>query len=330
MSTWYAIQSGNWDANDGGGNSTQWNSAPDGSGAPAAYGSQPSAGDTCDLNGQTVNVDSSVSFGGGTICVVDGSGGGGLLQFNATGYNLADDWECYCNVAANAEEGNIYVGGTLGVNYVNSTCGALSITSLCSLGLYWEGVGGGGGNLILTAPVSIDAGASLLTCDNGGHVGSVTCYSAVYVAIYGTFGLSTGTTSVNLNLQVAPGGEVEMVNYTTVGPIITALPPSLPPVGDVASGVNRGDGVMGTRIDCPATEATTAATYGDPSSPITGSLDMNQYALIVSLVSASQVLVGVPVYPGGPVGTFGGLTAAQITQLLSTVDDAAVMALVRS
>jgi hypothetical protein len=41
------------------------------------------------------------------------------------------------------------------------------------------------------------------------------------------------------------------------------------------------------------------------------------------------VLVGVATYPGGPAGTFGGLTAAQITQLLTTMDDAAVLALVR-
>jgi hypothetical protein len=70
----------------------------------------------------------------------------------------------------------------------------------------------------------------------------------------------------------------------------------------------------------------TTASYGDPSDPITGTLEMSLYVLKSNVVSASQVLVGVATYPGGPAGTFGGLTAAQITQLLTTMDDAAAMA----
>jgi len=47
---------------------------------------------------------------------------------------------------------------------------------------------------------------------------------------------------------------------------------SLPPANEVLSGVDRGDGVLGTRADCPASEALTTASYGDLASPTTGTV----------------------------------------------------------
>ena len=317
MSTWYAIQSGNWDDNDGAGNSTQWNSAPDGSGASAAYGSQPAAYDTCDLNGNTVHVDSSCNVGG-VIIVVDGTGGRGLLLWDAAFTdNTSNDWICYCNVAVGAA-----VSFQIELHAVDDAgaCGSLNVQSGASFTVpasfnvspngdgYWPPIAVSG------TLSNVSTLSSLVTVNDGGT-------------------LNVGDYSECLNLKLSPGGVVNCASVrggatatvTGQGPSI-----SLPPVGDVLSGVDRGDGQLGTRADCPTAKATTAATYGDPASPITGALDMSTYVLKTDVVVASQVLVGVPVYPGGPAGTFGGLSTAQITQLLSTVDDAAVMALVRS
>ena len=144
-----------------------------------------------------------------------------------------------------------------------------------------------------TYPTSATTAAAQLATD----VAAVTAAEA---------GITTATTILGVT------GTLDLANYV----LITALPP----VGDVLSGVDRGDGQYGTRTDCTAADATTAASYGDPGNPITGTLDLANYVLKSSVVSASQVLVGVATYPGGPDGTFGGLTAVQITQLISTID----------
>jgi hypothetical protein len=301
MSTWYAIEnSGNFDDGD------EWNSAPDGSGS---YGT-PQQDDTCDINGQTVHIDGSVNVGG-YLMFVDGSGGSGLLLFDNELYN-SDTYDCYCNVAIAA---GVIVSMLIHAVDDAGACGSFTVrgTGSYTNPYQFNLVANGDG---ISPPATIAGVATM----NGATLGNSV------VVITGTINLSQ---TVYGMLQIAGGGTVSL----TSGPgptLIRSASPALPAVGDVLNGVNRGDGQLGTRFDCPASEATTEATYGDPSSPITGSLDMSQYALIATLVSASQVLVGVPVYPGGPAGTFGGLTAAQITQLLSTVDDAAVMALVRS
>jgi hypothetical protein len=301
VSTWYAVQpDGHWLDNDGSGNSTEWNSAADGSGTPAAYGSQPTAYDTCDVNGNTVHVDTGVSFGG-EIYIVDGTSGAGLLLFDVPFAGATGDlWFCSCNVV---------VGGSASVSF--------------AFYLYAVYDAGECGSLTVLSGATLTLSSLSIVIPNGDGVSAV-------VTVAGT--LNLGTYGLGPRVKLSPGGVITYTPGTSGTATITGDGPpiSFPPVGEVLSGVNRGDGQLGTRTDCPPEKATIDATYGDPSSPITGSLDMSQYALIASLVSASQVLVGVPVYPGGPAGTFGGLSTAQITQLLSTVDDAAVMALVRS
>jgi hypothetical protein len=106
-------------------------------------------------------------------------------------------------------------------------------------------------------------------------------------------------------------------------------------VGNVVSGVTFGDsdsltGTYPTSTTTAAAQlatdvaAVTAAKAGITTATtilgVAGTLDMGLYVLKSSVVSAAQVLVGAATYPGGPAGTFGGLTAAQITQLFTTLD----------
>jgi hypothetical protein len=46
---------------------------------------------------------------------------------------------------------------------------------------------------------------------------------------------------------------------------------ALPAVGNVANGVDRGDGVTGTRVDCPVAKALdSSGNYGNPATPLVG------------------------------------------------------------
>jgi hypothetical protein len=105
---------------------------------------------------------------------------------------------------------------------------------------------------------------------------------------------------------------------------------NLPPAGKVASGIDRGDGVLGTRTDASIGYVLASATpYGDPSSTFSGlatlpslsnvtvqngnfgingngsigSLDISTYTLISGVISASYVLTGHTNYPSGANGT---------------------------
>jgi hypothetical protein len=50
---------------------------------------------------------------------------------------------------------------------------------------------------------------------------------------------------------------------------------SFPDAGDVAEGVDRGDGTLGTRIDAAETDVRSGVVYGDPTDPLTGELELS-------------------------------------------------------
>jgi hypothetical protein len=64
-------------------------------------------------------------------------------------------------------------------------------------------------------------------------------------------------------------------------------------------------GVTGTRTDCPAAKALTTASYGDPASPITGSVD-------VSNATAGNIKSGVTI--AGVAGSYNPMAAAVFPQ----------------
>jgi hypothetical protein len=295
VSTWYAVQpDGHWLDNDGSGNSTEWNSAADGSGTPAAYGSQPTAYDTCDVNGNTVHVDTGVSFGG-EIYIVDGTSGAGLLLFDVPFAGATGDlWFCSCNVV---------VGGSASVSF--------------AFYLYAADDAGECGSLTVLSGATLTLSSLSIVIPNGDGVSAV-------VTVAGT--LNLGTYGLGPRVKLSPGGVITYTPGTSGTATITGEGPSIsfPPVGEVLSGVNRGDGQLGTRTDCPASDALAGTNYGDPGSPITGTLDLSAYVLISSVVSAAYVATGHDNYTGGSAGSYPTTATTQAAQL--TTDTAAVTA----
>ena len=331
MATWYAIPNNgwpHWDDNDGNGNSTLWNSAPDGSGSWATPA--PGSGDTCDLNGHTVNVDSGVSVGG-SLLVVDGSGGGGWLQFDSP-LTSTDQWNCYCNLAF-LGSGNPTVLMSLVMNYVNSSCGQLNIDTGASLQI---GTASASGTFDANVPINIGAQTQLIL--QQGTYPATCVFSSFPVAVAGKLCVpATALASINFGPIWFPG-PFEIVALDASGnPLHMTGTFTLPPVGKIASGTNRGDGELGTRTDCPAALAVTGQSFGDPDSPIlgtypttaatqaadaaavaaaaagittattilgvAGTLDMSAYTLISGVVGPTYVLSGHDNYSGGSTGS---------------------------
>ena len=281
--TWYAqLAAQNWTA------VHQWNTAAGGS---ASYGT-PAPGDTCDLNGKTVNVDFITSLGG-TINVQD-TPGTGLLNFN-TDITNTDTWVCSCNIQV--------IGGATG-----GATGYVTLTNLSLLGnsLYEsEGttqnvnIGLVDGSLCptltilgtLTFPTDFFLSLSLY----------ITVYSDAALDLTATTFSGTGryatltvwnafSARANANYteygcmpQLEPSGYAEYLTglgaYT-----VSASPVYFADPSEVALGIDRGDGTPGTRTDCPADEALTTAIYGSPYAYFTGT---------VSLPEETEVVAGV-------------------------------------
>jgi hypothetical protein len=142
-----------------------------------------------------------------------------------------------------------------------------------------------------------------------GVTGTLTLPASSNVVTGVTYGIggngSTGTyptTAASQAAQLAAdtavvsAAKANVVNTATILGVTGTL--ALPAVGNVLSGIVYGvggNGSTGTRIDCPAADATTAASYGDPTSLITGTLDMTLYVLKSSLPFTSQACTRVDV-----------------------------------
>ncbi len=281
--TWYAqLAAQNWTA------VHQWNTAADGS---ASYGT-PAPGDTCDLNGKTVNVDFITSLGG-TINVQD-TPGTGLLNFN-TDITNTDTWVCSCNIQV--------IGGA-----TDGATGYVTLTNLSLLGnSLYESEG-------TTQNVNIGLVDGSL-CPTLTILGTLTFPTdfflslSLYITVYSDAALDlTATTfsgtgrNATLTVWNAFSARVD-ANYTEYGCMpqlepsgyatyltgsgaytVSASPVYFADPSEVALGIDRGDGTPGTRTDCPADEALTTAIYGSPYAYFTGT---------VSLPEETEVVAGV-------------------------------------
>ena len=357
MTTCYAqINNADWST------THQWNTAANGSGSWHT----PAAGDTCDLNGKTVGVDSSFNTPlGGTITVVD-TPGTGLLLFNVDITNT-DTWICSCNVQVTGDGSNGYLLTLtdLTVNAVsNSLChltigdSALDTTYLVILGHF-----GLGGTIFHTLYVHIGLNAGL----DLAIIGSPTISGdgdSTTMTIAGALAAPANDNWASLSLvpQLQPFGNLIFVLPDASGFLIGATVVDFPPPGDVALGVNRGDGITGTRTDCLAADAVTGTSYGAGGTSIsgsypttatsqaaqlvtdtaavtagkagmttattilgvTGTLDMSTYVLKTNVVSAAYVVTGDNNYVGGSAGTYPTSATTAAAQLAA--DEAAVTA----
>ncbi len=281
--TWYAqLAAQNWTA------VHQWNTAADGS---ASYGT-PAPGDTCDLNGKTVNVDFITSLGG-TINVQD-TPGTGLLNFN-TDITNTDTWVCSCNIQV--------IGGA-----TDGATGYVTLTNLSLLGnSLYESEG-------TTQNVNIGLVDGSL-CPTLTILGTLTFPTdfflslSLYITVYSDAALDLTATTFsgtgrNATLTVWNAFSARAnANYTEYGCMpqlepsayaeyltgsgaytVSASPVYFADPSEVTLGIDRGDGTPGTRTDCPADEALTTAIYGSPYAYFTGT---------VSLPEETEVVAGV-------------------------------------
>jgi hypothetical protein len=235
-----------------------------------------------------------------------------------------------------------------GVGYVSTAAGNWGVGGNGSTGTRTdcpaadalEGTSYGAGGTSISGTLTLPSQGNVLSATGAygpggtGYTPSLTLPGVGYVSTAaGNWGVngsgSTGT--LNMSLYV----------------LISALPA----VGNVASGVNRGDGNTGTRTDCPAADALTGTSYGAGGTSISGTLAAGVYpaaayvhadagsygptghnytpaltaladwTAITSVVSPEYVLIGIPCYTGGPNGTAGiqnSLTQSQVTSLLAS------------
>jgi hypothetical protein len=132
------------------------------------------------------------------------------------------------------------------------------------------GIGGNGstGTLVLPAAGSVVSGTSYGVGGNGST---------------GTYPTTAASQAAQLAVDVA---------------VVTAAEASIASTATIL-------GVAGTRTDCPAAKALTTASYGDPASPITGSVDLTN-------ATAGNIKSGVTI--AGVEGSYNPMAAAVFPQ----------------
>ena len=134
----------------------------------------------------------------------------------------------------------------------------------------------------------------------------------------------TGRIQIDNSGIGAPGDPIEWypqpdyvlqgIQYRNGGLTGTYVPQGYPLVHQVLSGVQFGatGEHTGTRADCPAAKALTTASYGDPSNPTLGEVNLELYTLKTAVAAAPSVLRDVPRWTGGPLGTYWPTIASQV------------------
>lgn len=288
MDTWYAQADAAWAA-------AGWNDAPGGGGTPGT----PTTGDTCDLNGHTVDAPAAIP------CNV---GGSGTLNISADLDSAGSYLSCACVITAGTIS-NTHFSGTVGINAACSfgtnvsfdnavtqvadvhvlTGQTLSFSSaFCSLTTY---------SLIYLdsgACCTFDSGASLTV---GGSVWPfVPADSTCSIKLNCTISQSSTAT-----FSVAGGGGGVYPAEANVSTVETGYGPT---GTEYAGSLNLGLYVLASGIVWPA-EANVSdveTAWGPTGDEYAGSLDLDLYTLISGVAGADDVRAATPRYSGGPNG----------------------------
>ena len=250
MSTWYAQIDGDWSNA-----ASLWNDAVDGSGN---YGS-PADGDTDDLNGHAVTLGADPGGGSGTFNVVDGSGGEGRLILSGN-WTLGCTLQCYCTVHVLTNP-TITVTGTLQLVIVSAECGGLDVSGGGALvfngGTLDCSYAGSGG---VSLPIVIHVATTMMMFYDPQMAGNITpgitvINASVVFTVSGTLYWFTAAFS-EVTINVGPGGQLVAVDAGGNMLGVQGASITLPAVGNVMYGVDRGDGQLGTHTD-PNTDGQT-------------------------------------------------------------------------
>ena len=251
MSTWYAQIDGDWSNA-----ASLWNDAVDGSGN---YGS-PADGDTDDLNGHAVTLGADPGGGSGTFNVVDGSGGEGRLILSGN-WTLGCTLQCYCTVHV-VTNPTITVTGTLQLVIVSAECGGLDVSGVGGALVFNGGTldcsyAGSGG---VSLPIVIHVGTTMMMFYDPMMAGNITpgitvINASVVFTVSGTLYWFTAASS-DVTVNVLPGGQLVAVDAGGNMLGVQGVSITLPAVGNVMYGVDRGDGQLGTHTD-PNTDGQT-------------------------------------------------------------------------
>ncbi len=230
MSSYTAVQNGNFS------DAATWG----GGGAPSTNG------DTGDIAGYTVQMDSGIDNNGSDTIAVSDSVGTGLLVWS-TDMPVANNtnWVISCKQAVTY--GTTYLGN-LAFSNTLTLSSQLAITSAASLG-FWSAAGTitwNGGNVIITAPYGdLELWNGSYTSTLAGSPGSGTITASGSGAhlewpSYANLGSWTAIQPV-----VGPGAILRLSD----GGLCTGQSITFPAAGNVMYGVDRGDGTTGTHTD---------------------------------------------------------------------------------
>jgi hypothetical protein len=179
-----------------------------------------------------------------------------------------------------------------------------------------------GSNVYSTAS-AFGAGGNSITPSATTAAAQLSTDTAVVTAAKG--GITTATTILGVT------GTLDLTTYVLIS--------ALPAVGNVASGVNRGDGQNGTRTDCPAADALSGTSYGAGGNSISGTLTLpltsavlvgmsygaggNQYSGAVTIPNVNKVVAGT--FFGNNLSSEGTYPTTATTQASTQAADAGTL-----